>query len=246
MLIITLWACVSTKTLHIVLFINSCQFLICKTNVYDLIIEKGDWYVQPPTTPSSLLHGELPLSFLPSPKNRRAQKAEATTPKWKRKINLNQTSSFGLFCMFSTVFWGENSMEIPAQGSACCFLLGRCPSKRIADINTEFHTNFNHLVRFSLNVFGHPLLDHSPWFLEILLPPVLHHTPARASLDHCRMQSKSEDSNETPRNIFWKYIKKVHEWRNRSMNLSCTPDSYPTQKNRTKTTADPWICGSGV
>ena len=74
-----------------------------------------------------------------------------------------------------------------AQGFACCFLL-MCSGKRIAaDISSEIPYHQLQSPQAILpqpSVFGHPLLDHSPWFLEILLPPVLHHTPGMEPLSN--------------------------------------------------------------
>ena len=62
-------------------------------------------------------------------------------PHWKRKPS-EPNPSFGFQHVFNHMFGGEfhgNPVifraKRSAQGFACCFLLGRCPRKRIADIN---------------------------------------------------------------------------------------------------------------
>ena len=79
----------------------------------------------------------------------------------EKENHLNQTSSFGGFSMFSTVFLGRKSHGNPvifraAVNSRLCLLLSTHVFGKsellLIYISNEFHiTNFNHLRRFSLS-----------------------------------------------------------------------------------------------
>ncbi len=135
---------------------------------------------------------------------------------WKRKIIWTKPPVLG-FSMVSTVFGGENPwkscyFQSCGQLKALLAAFYSCVRERelLLISQAKFHiTNFNHLRRFSLSpaCLGIPYWIILRGFLRFCCHQFY---TTHLAWNHCQMQSKSEDSNETLRNIFLKYIKKVH------------------------------------